>query len=66
MSNRRKDRPVPDGFTRYTGEYRKVFYTIITFHNVMYTACWPNAGHWYIEDGRILRDDDVFAIKEEE
>jgi hypothetical protein len=65
MANRRKDRPVPEGFTRYTGEYDKGFYTIISYNGVTYTHVWPNAGMFHTGYGRYLDGVNVFAIKKE-
>ena len=68
MSNRRKDRPVPVGFTRYEhGQYNKRYYTVITYTGVIYQHCWPNAGTFHSQDaGKRIRGIDVFAIKEED
>ncbi|MET4003898.1 hypothetical protein ABIB48_002636 [Arthrobacter sp. UYCu511] len=65
MSNRRKDRPVPAGFTRYNGQYDKAFYTIITFNGVTYEGVWPNAGLFGISRGLYLNGSQVFAVKKE-
>ena len=63
MSNRRKDRKVPNGFVRYNGEYTKQFYKVITFNGVLYESCWPNAGTFHTLDGKILPGNDVFAVR---
>lgn len=64
MSNRRKDRPVPEGFIRYDGNYDKQFYDVITFNGVLYKHCWPNAGTFHGSDMiRSLQAKDVFAIR---
>lgn len=66
MANRRKDRPVPEGFTRYTGEYEKVFYTVITIHGTLYRQCWPNAGQFHLWQSETqIKGKDVFAIRKE-
>lgn len=63
MANRRKDRPVPEGYTRYTGEYEKWWYDIITIHGNKYQDCWPNAGTFSTGHGTRIMGDAVFAIK---
>lgn len=65
MSNRRKDRIVPDGFVRFDGDYEKQFYQVISFNGVLYPNCWPNAGGFHSQtgEGRYLEGEDVFAIK---
>lgn len=68
MSNRRKDRRVPKGFTRYViGTYEKRDYTIITFNGVRYEKCWPNAGQFHPQRGphKYIPESEVFAVKTE-
>ena len=65
MANRRKDRPVPDGFKKYSGDYEKTWYTIITINGSYHYNCWPNAGQFYSEwSGKSIPGKQVFAIKE--
>lgn len=63
MSNRRRDRQLPEGFIRFTGEYEKRWYDVLTFNGVVYKAVWPNAGMWSIPNGRFLKENDVLAVR---
>jgi hypothetical protein len=66
MSNRRADRPVPKGYRRFTGEYEKRYYAIITLNGVAYPQCWPNAGGFSNLDGKRIEGAQVFCFKEDE
>lgn len=63
MANRRKDRPMPEGFERYTGEYEKCWYDVISIHGNRYEKCWPNAGQFHTGHGTVILGNAVFAIK---
>lgn len=64
MANRRKDRKVPKGFSKYEGGYEKQWYDIYTWNGVTITDCWPNAGtfHSYYT-GKIYQGSEVFAVR---
>lgn len=66
MANRRDDKVVPDGYIKYLGEYKKVFYDIITINGSKYEYCWPNAGFFHPSIGEPVASNRVFAIKEAE
>lgn len=64
MASYRKDRKVPPGFRRYTGEYEKTWYDIYTWNGAVFHTCWPNAGTFHHKaSGRIISGRRVFAIK---
>lgn len=65
MSNRRKDRPVPEGYRRYDGEYEKCWHTAYTFNGAYFHHCWPNAGMFHSESGQYIPGNQIFAIKPE-
>ena len=66
MANRRKDRPVPNGFRRYDGNYEKAWYDIYTWNGALFHHCWPNAGTFHAwGSGQVIEGDRVFAIRPE-
>jgi len=66
MANRRQDRVIPAGYNKYTGEYDKIYYDIITIHGNKYEHCYPNAGIFHTGIGKFVDGNNVFAFKKSE
>ena len=51
---------------RYTGEYEKEEYSILTDNGEYFTPCWPNAGVFHVLDGshKEINGEQVFYIKQ--
>lgn len=52
-----------EGWIKYTGYYRKIFYDVKCKSGTVYERCWPNASTFHWHKGKIITGEVVEFIR---